>query len=71
MDVWVRPNEEVLKLCAAILSVYSECALEEGLRENRAKARLMWLIDKWGMNRFRIEVEKKTRTILTICRPER
>lgn len=70
MDVWVRPNEEVLELCAAILSVYSECALEEGLRENRAKARLMWLIDKWGINRFRIEVEKKLGQSLQFAAPK-
>ncbi len=70
MDVWVKPNEEVLELCAAILSVYSECGLEEGLRENRAKARLMWLIDKWGMNRFRIEIEKKLGKSLQFAAPK-
>jgi ferredoxin-nitrite reductase len=59
MDVWVPPNDDVIELSLAVLRVYSENGLTEGLRENRAKARLMWLIDKWGMGRFRAEVEKE------------
>lgn len=58
MDVWVKPNDEVIELSGAILKMYSDNGLTEGLRENRGKSRLMWLVDKWGMNRFRIEVEK-------------
>lgn len=59
MDVWVRPNDEVIELAHAILTVYTENGLNEGLRENRGKARLMWLIDKWGVQGFRNEVEKQ------------
>jgi len=70
MDVWVKPNDEVIELSAAILSVYSENGLEEGLRENRGKYRLMWLVDKWGMNRFRIEVEKKLGKSLYFAAPK-
>lgn len=70
MDVWVRPNDEVIELSTAILEVYSDNGLEEGLRENRGKARLMWLVDKWGMNRFRIEVEKKLGKSLRFAAPE-
>lgn len=70
MDVWVKPNDEVIELSAAILSVYSENGLEEGLRENRGKSRLMWLVDKWGMNRFRIEIEKKLGKSLHFAAPK-
>lgn len=70
MDVWVRPNQEVIELSRAILTVYTENGLEEGLRENRGKARLMWLIDKWGINRFRIEVEKFLGKSLEFAAPE-
>ncbi|ACK70119.1 Ferredoxin--nitrite reductase [Gloeothece citriformis PCC 7424] len=59
MDVWVAPNDDVVELCRAILTVYTENGLNEGLRTNRQKARLMWLIDKWGMEKFRSEVEKE------------
>lgn len=70
MDVWVKPNDEVIDLSTAILSVYSEHGLEEGLRENRGKARLMWLVDKWGMNRFRLEIEKKLGKSLEFAAPK-
>lgn len=59
MDVWVPPNDDVLELSRAILTVYTNNGLSEGLRENRAKARLMWLVDNWGMEKFRSEVEKE------------
>lgn len=57
VDIWVKPNEDVIKLSCAILRVYTENGLKEGLRESRAKARLMWLIDKWGVAKFRAAVE--------------
>lgn len=60
MNVWVEANDEnVVELCRAILTVYDQNGLKEGLRENRAKARLMWLIDKWGVEKFKSEVEKE------------
>lgn len=52
MDVWVRPNQEVVDLCRAILEVYRD----NGLRANRQKSRLMWLIDEWGIEEFRTQV---------------
>ncbi len=57
MDVWVPADETVINLSCAILTVYSDHGLAAGLRENRAKARLMWLVDAWGMEKFRSEVE--------------
>lgn len=54
LNAWVSP-EEVVALSRAILEVYRD----HGLRANRQKARLMWLIDEWGIEKFRAEVEKR------------
>lgn len=54
LDAWVYPDD-VVDLSRAILEVYRD----NGLRSNRQKARLMWLIDEWGIEKFRAEVEKK------------
>jgi ferredoxin-nitrite reductase len=54
MNVWVPPTQ-VTPLCRAILEVFRD----NGLRANRQKSRLMWLIDEWGINRFRSEVEQQ------------
>jgi ferredoxin-nitrite reductase len=58
MNVWVPANDDVVELSRAILTVYNDNGLAAGLRESRAKARLMWLIDHWGMEKFKEEVEK-------------
>lgn len=54
LNAWVDPRD-VVQLCEAILVVYRD----HGLRENRQKSRLMWLIDEWGIEKFRTEVEKQ------------
>lgn len=54
LNVWVTP-EDVVALCRTILEIYRD----HGLRANRQKARLMWLIDEWGIEKFRQEVEKR------------
>jgi ferredoxin-nitrite reductase len=54
LHAWVRPDE-VVDLCRAILVIYRD----NGLRANRQKSRLMWLIDEWGLNKFRAAVEKE------------
>jgi len=54
MNAWVAPGE-VVSLCRAILEIYRD----NGLRANRQKSRLMWLIDEWGLDRFRAEVEQQ------------
>ncbi|MEM6838198.1 MAG: ferredoxin--nitrite reductase [Cyanobacteria bacterium P01_C01_bin.120] len=54
LDAWVEPGDDVVTLSRAILEVYRD----NGMRGNRQKARLMWLIDEWGMDSFRAEVEK-------------
>lgn len=53
LKAWVPADDCVVDLCRAILEVYRD----HGLRVNRQKARLMWLIDEWGLDRFRTEVE--------------
>lgn len=55
LNAWVRPNDDVVDLCRAILTVYRD----SGLRANRQKARLMWLIDEWGVEQFREQVEQQ------------
>lgn len=54
LNVWVAP-EDVVALCEALLIVYRD----HGLREKRDKSRLMFLIDEWGIDKFRAEVEKQ------------
>jgi ferredoxin-nitrite reductase len=54
LNAWVEPNDEVIALSRAILAVYRD----HGPRANRQKARLMWLIDEWGIDRFRAQVEQ-------------
>ncbi len=54
LNVWVAP-EDVVALCEAVLIVFRD----NGLRESRQKARLMYLIDEWGIEKFRAEVEKQ------------
>ena len=55
LNAWVPPDDDVVDLSRAILEVYRDC----GLRANRQKARLMWLIDEWGIEKFRSAVEKQ------------
>jgi ferredoxin-nitrite reductase len=52
LNVWVD-DTQVVAISKAILVVYRD----NGLRANRHQARLMWLIDEWGVERFRAEVE--------------
>ncbi|OIP78211.1 MAG: ferredoxin--nitrite reductase [Oscillatoriales cyanobacterium CG2_30_44_21] len=62
LNVWVAP-EDVVALCEALLIVFRD----HGLRENRQKSRLMYLIDEWGIEKFRAEVEKQMGKSLAIA----
>lgn len=62
LNVWVPP-EDVVALCEALLIVFRD----NGLRENRQKSRLMYLIDEWGIEKFREEVEKQMGKPLAIA----
>lgn len=54
LNAWVPP-EDVVDVCEAVLLVFRN----HGLRANRQKSRLMYLIDEWGVEKFREEVEKQ------------
>jgi len=69
LDVWVPADSTVVDLCRAVLTVYTENALAEGLRESRQRARLMWLIDKWGIDRLRSAVEAEMGQALQTAAP--
>lgn len=53
LDAFVSP-EEAPGVCAAIVAVFRE----HGPREARSKARLSFLLDAWGLERFRAAVEE-------------
>eukprot|EP00467_Chlorarachnion_reptans_P022787 CAMPEP_0114515468 /NCGR_PEP_ID=MMETSP0109-20121206/16755_1 /TAXON_ID=29199 /ORGANISM="Chlorarachnion reptans, Strain CCCM449" /LENGTH=580 /DNA_ID=CAMNT_0001695681 /DNA_START=472 /DNA_END=2214 /DNA_ORIENTATION=- len=48
MDVWVKP-EDAVAFCETMLTVFRD----NGSRGDRQKARLIWLIEEWGMDTFR------------------
>ncbi|MBI5801796.1 MAG: NirA family protein [Verrucomicrobia bacterium] len=52
--ILVKPTE-VLAVCAAMIRVF----LENGERTDRKKARLKYLVDKWGVEKFLAETQKK------------
>jgi ferredoxin-nitrite reductase len=55
LNAWIPVNDDdVVNLSRAILMVYRD----RGLRANRQKARLMWLIDEIGLEQFRSLVEE-------------
>jgi ferredoxin-nitrite reductase len=52
LDAFVRP-EEAAEVCAAIALLFRD----DGPREARARARLAFLLEEWGAERFRKELE--------------
>lgn len=52
LNAWIPP-EDVLAFIRAIMIVYRD----NGPRENRQKCRMMHLINAWGIEKFRAEVE--------------
>jgi ferredoxin-nitrite reductase len=54
LNAWVEPDE-VVPLSLAILIIFRDY----GQRGNRQKTRLMYLIEEWGLEKFRTEVEKQ------------
>jgi ferredoxin-nitrite reductase len=52
--ILVKPNE-----CVAVAAAIVRVFVENGDRTNRKRARLKYLIDKWGIPKFIEEVEKK------------
>mmetsp|Transcript_4776 Transcript_4776/g.14390 ORF Transcript_4776/g.14390 Transcript_4776/m.14390 type:complete len:561 (+) Transcript_4776:68-1750(+) len=54
MDVWIKP-EDAVAFSRAVLLVFRD----HGGRKDRQKARLMWLVEAWGMEKFRSAVEER------------
>ncbi|MBA3924156.1 MAG: ferredoxin--nitrite reductase, partial [Nostocaceae cyanobacterium] len=54
LNAWIPP-EDVVAVCRAVLEVFRD----RGLRANRQKSRLMWLIDELGLDNFRSVVEQQ------------
>src|SRR6185503_10783463 len=66
-----RPSESVA-VTAAMIRVFAE----HGDRTNRKKARLKYLLEKWGVEKFLEETQKKlsfplVRLALSACEPRR
>ena len=67
LNAWITPTEEaVVGVSRAILEVYRD----RGLRANRQKSRLMWLIDEVGLEEFRRLVEEAFGEKLQPAAPE-
>jgi len=61
LDVFVRP-EEAAALCGHVTLIFRD----HGLRASRTRARLAFLIESWGVARFRAELQRRIgRTLLT------
>ena len=54
LDVFVAP-EEAAALCSHIVMIFRD----HGARELRTKARLAFLIENWGVSKFRSELERR------------
>jgi sulfite reductase beta subunit-like hemoprotein len=54
LDVLALP-EEAAEICAAITEIFRD----EGKRTKRTRARIKFLVDEWGVERLRAEVERK------------
>ncbi|MGV0106600.1 ferredoxin--nitrite reductase [Nostoc sp. DSM 114160] len=65
LNAWVAP-EDVVAVCRAVLEVFRD----NGPRANRQKSRLMWLIDEWGLDKFRAEVENRLGKSLISAAPK-
>ena len=60
LDVFLCP-EEVVKVCSALILLYRD----HGSRDVRSKNRLAFLIEDWGEEKFRMELEESLGTSLT------
>ncbi len=54
LDIFVTEGE-ALNVCRAIIHIFRD----HGARENRTQARLAFLLEEWGEDRFRKEVESR------------
>ena len=71
MNVWLPANDEdIVEFSRAVLTVYTENGGKEGLRTSRPKARMMWLIETWGLEKFRAEIEQEFGKTLAEAAPK-
>jgi ferredoxin-nitrite reductase len=67
LNLFVAP-EEAATVCSHIVLIFRD----HGFREVRTKARLAFLIEAWGVEKFRTELERRAdRPLLTAGRDER
>ncbi|MGD1918195.1 MAG: ferredoxin--nitrite reductase [Pleurocapsa sp.] len=60
LGVWIPANDDdVVEFSRAVLTVYTQNGAVEGLRASRPNARMMWLVETWGVEKFRNELEKE------------
>ena len=71
LGVWVPADDEaVVDFSRAVLTVYNEFGGAAGLRASRPKARLMWLIETWGVEKFRQLLEQELGETLADAAPK-
>ena len=71
LGVWVPAEDEaVVDFSRAVLTVYNEFGGAAGLRASRPKARLMWLIETWGVEKFRQLLEQELGETLADAAPK-
>jgi sulfite reductase beta subunit-like hemoprotein len=54
LGIFIKPDE-VIEVAKAIVEIFRDF----GSRESKGKARFRWLVDAWGVEKVRCEVEKK------------
>ena len=54
LNVFIAPNEAA-NICSHIVTIFRD----HGAREARTKARLAFLVDEWGVEKFRRELERR------------
>jgi sulfite reductase beta subunit-like hemoprotein len=54
LDIFARPQDAV-EVCRAITEIFRD----EGKRTKRTRARIKFLVDEWGVERLRAEVEQR------------
>jgi ferredoxin-nitrite reductase len=71
LGVWVPADDEaVVDFSRAVLTVYNEYGGAAGLRASRPKARLMWLVETWGVEKFRQLLEQELGETLADAAPK-
>jgi ferredoxin-nitrite reductase len=71
LGVWVPADDRaVVDFSRAVLTVYNDHGGTAGLRASRPKARLMWLIETWGVEKFRNSLEQELGQALADAAPK-